>query len=153
MQTQTTHDNATFTIALRPDGKVFMTRDMELIRRILVEIQSRKNLDQKTVKIDGVDNVILGRHVEMLLEAGMIDGIRVGLGYGGYSEVMVSDLSWAGHDFISVLENTGVWNKIKESFSTAELAGMPLSIVKDVGLGLFKEWAKKKVGLIGGVEG
>jgi hypothetical protein len=153
MQTQTAHESATFKIALQPDGRAFMTRDMELIRRILVEIQSRKNLDQKAVKIDGVDNIILGRHVEMLFEAGMIDGIAVGTGYHGYREILVSDLKWEGHDFIAILQNTEVWNKIKQSFSAAELAGMPLSVVKDIGIGLFKDWAKKKAGLIIGTDG
>jgi hypothetical protein len=147
MQTQTTHDNATFTIALRPDGKMFMTRDMELIRRILIEIQSRKNLDQKTVEIEGVDSVILGRHVEMLFDEGMVEGDSYGYVGHGYREVRVSDLSWAGHDLIAALENSGVWNKIKQSFSATELTVMPLSVLKEIGIGLLKEWAKKKVGL------
>jgi hypothetical protein len=147
MQTHTVND-ATIRIALRPDGRAFMTRDMELIRQILVEIQSRKNLYQKSVKIDDVDSVILGRHVEMLFEAHMIDGMPIGIGFEGYRDILVSDLTWQGHDFIAVLQNAGVWSKIKQSFSAAELAGMPISVVKDVGLGLLKEWAKKKVGLI-----
>ncbi|ESY64348.1 hypothetical protein X743_31260 [Mesorhizobium sp. LNHC252B00] len=60
----------------------------------------------------------------------------------------MKDLSWEGRDFLAALQNKGVWNQIKQSFSAAELAGLPLSVVKD--LGLLKECAKSKVGLITG---
>jgi hypothetical protein len=43
-----------------------MTRDMELIRKILLEIQSRKDLEPREVKIEGYNDVILGRHIELL---------------------------------------------------------------------------------------
>jgi hypothetical protein len=118
-----------------------MKRDMELVRRILVEIQSRKDLRQMSVAIDGVDKVILKGHIEMLFEAGMIRGSMVN------SEVFVSDLSWSGHDFVMVMEDKSVWNKITQSFTTAELARIPLSVLRDVGIALLKEWAKKKLGL------
>ncbi|WP_167458643.1 hypothetical protein [Mesorhizobium kowhaii] len=54
-----------------------------------------------------------------------------------------------GHDFLAALKNKGVWTQMKQSFSAAELAGLQLSVVKDLGLGLLKEWAKSKVGLGG----
>ncbi|MER8753034.1 DUF2513 domain-containing protein [Mesorhizobium sp. M1050] len=67
-----------------------------------------------------------------------------------YALVFMKDLSWEGRDFLAALQNKGVWNQIKQSFSAAELAGLPLSVVKDLGLGLLKECAKSKVGLITG---
>jgi hypothetical protein len=77
----------------------------------------------------------------MLFESGMIRGIVVD------SEVFVSDLSWSGHDLVAVLENEGVWNKIKQSFSPTQLAGLPLAVLRDIGIALLTEWAKKQVGL------
>jgi len=136
-----------FIVALHPNARVLMTRDMELIRKILLSIQARTDTEPRTVNIEGVDSVTLVRHVEMLLGQGLIEGRSFRTTEA--NRIDVTDLSWAGHDFIGVLENSGVWDKIKQSFSVAELAGMPLSVLKDVGVGLLKEWAKKKVGLTG----
>jgi hypothetical protein len=38
---------------------------------------------------------------------------------------VVRDLTWAGHDFLGVLENATVWGKIKQKFTPAELGGRP----------------------------
>ncbi|MER9840144.1 DUF2513 domain-containing protein [Mesorhizobium australicum] len=128
-----------------------MKRDMELIREILLAVQARTDLTPKPLQLEGHDQVVVGRHVEMLSGAGLIDGPPQKRINAPYALVFIKDLSWEGHDFLAALENKGVWNQMKQSFSAAELAGLPLSIVKDIGLGLLKEWAKSKVGLIAGV--
>jgi hypothetical protein len=56
-------------------------------------------------------------------------------------------MSWAGHDFVAVLENDTVWSKIKASYSAAQLAALPLEVIKTVGVGLLETWAKQKAGL------
>jgi DNA-binding transcriptional ArsR family regulator len=124
-----------------------MTRDMELIRRILLEIQARKDLGPFQIKFDDVDVVTLSRHLEMLVDAGLVEGIVSKSLNRGFPVVAVTDLSWAGHEFISPLENDSVWAKIKESFSPAQLAAMPLAAMQQVGVGLAVAWAKQKVGL------
>jgi hypothetical protein len=134
-------------VALRRNARTLMTRDMELIRKILLEIQARKDLEHREVAIDGYDAVILGRHVELLFRAGLIEGTKSGEIGADYSRIFISDLSWEGHDFVAALENKSVWSKITQSFSATELAGIPLPILRDVGVGLLKEWAKSKVGL------
>jgi hypothetical protein len=45
------------------------------------------------------------------------------------------------------IKNDNAWHKIKGSFTASELAGIPLSIIKGVGMDLVKDWAKRKVGL------
>jgi DNA-binding transcriptional ArsR family regulator len=136
-----------FIIALDPNGRAMMTRDMELIRRILLEIQARKDLGPFQIKFDDVDVVTLSRHLEMLVDAGLVEGIVSKSLNRGFPVVAVTDLSWAGHEFISPLENDSVWAKIKESFSPAQLAAMPLAAMQQVGVGLAVAWAKQKVGL------
>jgi hypothetical protein len=136
-----------FIIALDPNGRAMMTRDMDLIRRILLEIQARKDLGPFQIKFDNVDVVALSRHLEMLVDAGLVEGIVSKSLNRGFPVVAVTDLSWAGHEFISALENDSVWAKIKESFSPAQLAAMPLAAMQQVGVGLAVAWAKQKVGL------
>jgi len=72
-----------------------MTRDMELIRKIFAEIQKRKDAELRGIEIPGVDEAILARHLEMLLDARLIDGVRSGpIGPSSLPKIAVKDLSW-----------------------------------------------------------
>ena len=44
-------------MALNPNGRALMTRDMELIRKIFAEIQKRKDADLRTLEIPGVQRL------------------------------------------------------------------------------------------------
>jgi hypothetical protein len=50
-----------------------MQRDMDLVRKIMLEVQSRGDVFPRTVKIDDVDDEMLGRHVEMLPQDSWMD--------------------------------------------------------------------------------
>lgn len=126
-----------------------MTRDMELVRKIIIEIQKREDMTPSVMEIPGYDEVTVARHLQLLMEAGLIDGISSHPISLGYPIIMVQDLTWSGHDFAAALDNEGVWQKIKQSFSAAELATLPLIVLKDIGVKLVTEWAKSKVGLGG----
>jgi Hypothetical protein (DUF2513) len=134
-------------IAINRNGRATMTRDMELIRKILLEIKGRENVRMSTMTIPGYEDWVLARHLELLLEVGLIDGIKSTPLSEPYPTIMVKDLTWDGHDFAAAVENDGVWNKIKQAFSVKELATMPLSILKTVGIGLLEQVAKAKLGL------
>jgi Hypothetical protein (DUF2513) len=52
-----------------------MTRDMELARKIFSAIQARKDAEPiMGMTIDGYEPATVMRHVEMLFNAGFIDG-------------------------------------------------------------------------------
>ena len=57
------------------------------------------------------------------------------------------NLTWQGHDFAAVLQNDTVWAKMKEKLSARELATIPFSLMKTVGLGLLEHILKSKLGL------
>ena len=126
-----------------------MKRDMELIREILLAVQSKEDVGFRPVDVSDYALDVVDRHVEMLIAGGFLVGHRQPTGRSFSNQLVVSDMSWEGHEFISALSQGGVWNQMKSKFSAAELAGLPLSVVKDVGVGLLKEWAKAKVGLGG----
>jgi hypothetical protein len=137
-------------IALNPNGRVLMTRNMELIRQILLEIKARRTTNPASLEIAGADRAVVFRHIEMLHQQGLIDiqgNIHRSSATGEIDQILVKDMTWDGHDFIGVLENEGVWNKIKQSFTPDELVGMTLTTMKTIGIGLLTEWAKSKVGL------
>jgi hypothetical protein len=136
-------------IALDPHGRAMMVRDMELVRKILLEIQSRATADPKPIEIgDEPDKNKLLRHIEMLHEAGLINicgGIHRG---GGCADmILVTDLSWSGHNFIADMEAKGVWNTIKNRFSASEITGMSWGVLKSVVGETAKYLAKSQLGL------
>jgi uncharacterized protein YacL len=95
-------------VTLNPYGRLLMTRDMELIRKIFSEIQSRTDLAPRKVHVTGYEEWIIERHLEMLIEAGFVEGqIMRPLGIM-YPLVLVTDLSWDGHDFAAAMANEGV---------------------------------------------
>jgi len=125
-----------------------MKRDMELVREILTAIRARADLKPRMLKIEDRNNLVVQRHVEMLFEAGLLQGRRhKNLQQGSCPEIFVTDISWEGHDFLAALENEDVWKKIKSTFSAGELTSLPLSVLKDVGLSLLKEWGRTKLGI------
>jgi hypothetical protein len=136
-----------FIIAVNPSGRVLMTRDMELIRKIVAEIQGRTDLTPRRLEVPDYDEITVERHLEMLVDAGLVEGTVATAVGTGEPVVTVTDLSWTGHDFASAIANEGVWQKIKQSFSANELATMPVVVIRNIGLGLLAKWAASKVGL------
>jgi hypothetical protein len=136
-----------FIVALDPKGRALMTRDMELIRKIFAEIQSRDDVRPRPVNIKGAEEWIVARHLELLFSAGLIEGNKSDSIDYGFPIIEVTDLSMAGHDFAATLANDGIWAQIKESFSPTQLKTMPLVTLKDVGVGLLAKWAMKQAGL------
>jgi hypothetical protein len=135
------------TVALNPCGRVLMTRDMELVRRIIVAVQSRKDISPQSLEVSGYDETTVARHLEMLIKADYVEGIVSRPTSVPHPLILVTDLSWAGHDLAAAIINEGVWQKIKQSYSAGELATMPLDIIKKVGVGLLAKWAESKAGL------
>jgi Hypothetical protein (DUF2513) len=122
-------------------------RDMDLVRRIMVHVQDKPSLRGDEIKFDDVDDEIVGRHVELLFDEGLIDGAPASFTHLAYKTVRVRDLSWAGHDFVAALQNEGVWEKLKQRLSPAELATAPLSLIKTLSVGLLEQYFKSKLGL------
>jgi Hypothetical protein (DUF2513) len=136
-----------FIIALDPKGRALMTRDMELIRKIFIEILKRKDVRPSPLEIDGFDEVAVARHLEMLLSAGLIEGQKSVPLDRGILIVLVKDLSWQGHDFAATLLNDDVWSTIKKKLSVSQLSELPLTVIKSVGVKLLEGWLSSQLGL------
>ncbi len=93
-----------------------MKRDIELIRKILFEVEEcPANKYNDGFKFDGYDDWTIALHVEMLIEAGLLDGEVMRFVSGEPPSVRVLRLTWSGHDFISAVRDDTVWKKVKEN--------------------------------------
>src|ERR1035437_8601270 len=61
---------------LETPRSIDVKRDMELVRRILLAVQAKSSLEPELIIIDGLDDAVVGRHVEMLFDAGFLEGME-----------------------------------------------------------------------------
>jgi Hypothetical protein (DUF2513) len=80
----------------RPDVK----RDMELVKRILAEVESWPDESPRDVVVEGYEQHVVARHLEMLAAAGFLD---VYVQPDPEAPIRVRDLSWKGHEYFDGL--------------------------------------------------
>ena len=122
-------------------------RDMELVRRILLTVQAKSSLEPELIKIDGHDDAVVGRHVEMLFDNGFLEGMEHSTLASEYRDIFVKDLSWDGHEFVGAISKEELWQKLKSAIGPGELAGLSLKAIKDASIAAATAYLKGKLGL------
>lgn len=118
-----------------------MKRDFDLIRRIMIDVESIPAREQKqNFSYDGYDSPTINQHIALLIEAGLIKGSIHETNVK--RTVLVDDLTWAGHDFLNATKDETLWTKAKENIIKP---GVSFTF------GLLLQWlevkAKEKLGL------
>lgn len=97
-----------------------MKRDMDLARRILLEIEEYDSARAPGIEFDGYTAEQIGYHIGLLGEAGLLDVIDTS-SMNGISFIPYK-LTWDGHEFLDAARDEGRWNKamqtIKEKTGT-----------------------------------
>jgi DNA-binding transcriptional ArsR family regulator len=127
-----------------------VTRDMDLVRELLLKLESLPvrpgevflfSGHDPEIAIDGYSADQITYHLDLLREAGLIEspGSQPMLG------VTFERLSWRGHDFLDSVRNPETWKKTKEGARKigSWSVDLLLSIAKAYGTRL----AKEKLGL------
>ncbi|PNE12428.1 MAG: hypothetical protein CR217_03410 [Beijerinckiaceae bacterium] len=122
-------------------------RDMELVRRILLTVQAKSSLEPELIQIDGLDDAVVGRHVEMLFDAGFLEGMEHSTLASEYRDILVKDLTWDGHEFVGAISKDELWQKLKSAIGPGELAGQSLKAIKDASIAAATAYLKGKLGL------
>lgn len=124
-----------------------MNRDMDLVRRILLHVEKKDTLRPERIVFDDVEDDVLGRHVEMLHDEGLLEGSEKDLSHLSYTLILVTDLTWAGHDFVAALQNESVWRQMKQKLSAVDLATIPLTLLRSAALDLLEKYVRTKLEL------
>lgn len=116
-----------------------MKRDFELIREILLKVESSPAGEIITqLEIDSTsDESTVIEHIELLIEAGLIEG-QVTLP----DLIAIRRLTNAGHDFLESARNNNVWEKVLNMIRSK---GGSMTI--EVMTSLLTETSKKLLGL------
>ena len=113
-----------------------MKRDMDLVREILLEVESWSNAFKwRKVVISERDPAEVGWHVGIMTDAGLLIGNRSGMEDG-----RVCRLTWEAHEFLDNARDPQRWEAAKKTVS--EKAG---AVSFDVFKALLIQLARKAV--------
>lgn len=120
-------------------------RDMELIREILFKIEDKNDLVLRVIELPERDYETVSRYIEMLYDNGFIDGDKRRDYSQSFSEILVKDLSWDGHDLLDLIRSQDVWDKTKQGVIDAK--SFSLDLLKSLAKGYAKTKIEEVTGL------
>ena len=114
-----------------------MKRDMDLIRRIALEVADMDfGYALSNMEDEGVDAETFGMHVIWMHEAGLIKAAIQEYSSGEPPRVLISRLTWAGCEFVDAIRDDTLWAKAKTS-----VLKPGMSFTFDV----LKDWLKAEI--------
>lgn len=113
-----------------------MKRDWDLIRDILIEVETRSDNDRnglqyKTDPKKSDSENAKAAHAILLAKSGFLDGIESNT-LDGTRRLLAPDLTWQGHELLDTIRSKPIWEKVK---STAEEKGIELTFDAVIALG------------------
>jgi len=90
-----------------------MKRDMELCRRILLDLEGRPfSTGMINVEYEDIPPEDVAYHLKLLDEAGLIEAEDIST--MGRLRWRAKSIAWDGHDFIEAIKDESRWGKTKE---------------------------------------
>ncbi|MET4570693.1 DUF2513 domain-containing protein [Rhodanobacter soli] len=110
-----------------------MKRNWDIIREILTHLEELPNTDSMLELSDFPEDRAFeyAYHVELLIEAGLVEGQMAGTLGGGPADFFARRLTWPGHEFLDSIRSDTVWSKTKRTF-TSKGIDMTFDLVKSV---------------------
>ena len=103
-----------------------MIRDMELVRHLMLEVESQdSNFTCTPLQKLGYTENQIDYHLKLLVEEKLIDGeIHYFMGTRNPT-IIIEKLSWSGHEFLDNARNESVW---KETMKTVKEKGGSVAV-------------------------
>jgi hypothetical protein len=87
-----------------------MKRDLELIRKMVLEIEAAPS-GWPALKIEGYTDAQVGYHAYLLINAGLAMGKDLSTLGNLSPEGFINTLTWAGHEFADAVRDETRWRK------------------------------------------
>jgi len=115
-----------------------MKRDLNMIRLLLIQIEGEEKPD-----LSNYTEEQQKYHAALLVEAGLVHGDVIDDALdGGIATVVMTRLTWEGHEFLDGARNEALWKKV--GAAALKLGG---SMTLPVAKALLAKYAKEAVGL------
>lgn len=112
-----------------------MKRDMDLVRRIALEIVDMPDGHSLT-DVDGVDKATFAMHIIWMKEAGLVTANVTEFQSGEPPKVFVRRLTWEGCEFADAVRSDTLWSKAKTNV---------LKPTSSFTFGLLKDWLATEI--------
>ncbi len=108
-----------------------MKRDMDLIRKILFEIEkyphypeflSIVNDNPIPLEFESYDEETINYHIKLLVEAGIVERFQ-----GNTYPFTPRGLTWKGHEFLDLMRGESIWEQAKDTMK--KTGGMAFEIL------------------------
>ena len=111
-----------------------MTRNMELIRELLVFFDEKKTSDcVKVPPIAGYDDLTIEYHLLLLHDAGYLQCEPVRSSSSDrVIYVIPFELTWEGHEFLERVRNPNIWNEVMNSVKERGFASASVDFIKQL---------------------
>ena len=107
-----------------------MKRDMDLIRKMLLEIESHASGWAPNLEIEGYTPDQIGYHSYLIIDAGLATGDDLTDTVSCGPEWKIRSLTAAGHDFTESARNEFVWNEVQEAVKKKGFVSVGLDVLK-----------------------
>jgi hypothetical protein len=109
------------TVASREHWSIVMKRDMDLIRTVMLDLESypEAELNLTELTVEGCDDATLLEHLILLEEAGFIAMTVERYGGGAPPQFMVHRITWTGHEFLETVRSETIWAKSTKFITSA----------------------------------
>ncbi len=114
-----------------------MKRDLELIRKILLAIEDAPSGWASDFKFDEYTDSQVSYHAYLLIDAGLAKGSDVSVMGSEGPEGMISNLTWAGHEFAEAARDETRWKKAT-GLVTEKGGAVTLDVMKELLVSLMK---------------
>ena len=114
-----------------------MKRDMDLLRKILFEIEEKYKPGDGLLFglfIEGYDLPVIAEHCSLLFQKGLVTDYKPIPGDDTILEFQVGNLTSSGYDYLELIRNEGVWEKTKQEVEKKNLPQTIEMIAKIAGI-------------------
>lgn len=126
-----------------------MTRDMDLIRELLLKLEALPmrrggivliKAEDAEVQVDGYSADQIDYHLALIREAGLIETAG-----GAMKGITFRRLTWDGHDLLDSIRSPEVWAKTKSGALAA--GGFTMELLADLAKGFIKKQIESRTGV------
>lgn len=111
---------------------MFMKRDLELIRKILLFFDAKPGSEcVETLEIPGYDELSIKYHLVLLNDAGFLRCEEIkSTTSNRIIYVVPFDLTWGGHEFLDKIRDQYVWDEVKNKINEKGFVSASIDFVK-----------------------
>lgn len=105
-----------------------MNRDMDLVRKILLAMESISDEVPLNLKIEGYDLTTVQYHMHLMNEAGLVEGFEASVVTDPVRLFRARHITWDGHEFLAAARVDTIWAKARAGAAAATLFALKTAL-------------------------